>query len=76
MLLKVKVIRTIFFMIFLPSNPSDPEEDIRVVIHEGLAEVLAVLNPVLQGYKDLQSPDIYNAAHSLIKMIKGEPSNI
>ncbi|XP_035827402.1 rho GTPase-activating protein 45 isoform X1 [Aplysia californica] len=48
----------------------DPEEDVRVVIHEGLGEVLSVLNPVMQHYQDLQSPDIFTAARNLITMIK------
>ncbi|XP_013073808.2 rho GTPase-activating protein 45-like isoform X1 [Biomphalaria glabrata] len=48
----------------------DPEEDSRVLIHEGLGEVLSVLNPVMQNYPVLQSQDIFTAAKSLIDMIK------
>ncbi|CAG5122061.1 unnamed protein product, partial [Candidula unifasciata] len=47
-----------------------PEEDARVVIHEGLGEVLSILNPVMQHYSALQSPDIFTAARNLIAMIK------
>ncbi|RUS77642.1 hypothetical protein EGW08_014585, partial [Elysia chlorotica] len=43
----------------------DVEEDARVVIHEGLGEVLSVLNPVMQHYPELQSPDIFTAARGL-----------
>ena len=59
------------FLFFLPHSPG-PEEDIRVVFHEGVGDVLAVLNHVMQHYKDLQSPDIFAAAHGLLSMIKGE----
>ncbi|GFS13572.1 minor histocompatibility protein HA-1-like [Elysia marginata] len=48
----------------------DAEEDARVVIHEGLGEVLSVLNPVMQHYPELQSPDIFTAARGLISLIK------
>ncbi|KAH9523439.1 Rho GTPase-activating protein 45 [Bulinus truncatus] len=48
----------------------EPEEDSRVLIHEGLGEVLSVLNPVMQNYPALQSQDIFTAAKSLIDMIK------
>ncbi|CAL1545224.1 unnamed protein product [Lymnaea stagnalis] len=46
------------------------EDDARVVIHEGLGEVLSVLNPVMQHYSPLQTQEIFSAAKSLINMIK------
>ncbi|KAK7468187.1 hypothetical protein BaRGS_00036600 [Batillaria attramentaria] len=48
----------------------EPGDDARVVSHESLGEVLAVLKGTLQRYSALQSPEIFTAARELISKIK------
>lgn len=48
----------------------EPGDDARVVSHESLGEVLAVLKGTLQRYSALQSPEIFTAARVLISKIK------
>ena len=51
---------------------TEPGDDARVVLQEGLGEVLAVLKGTLQRYPALQSPEIFIAARTLISKIRCE----
>lgn len=55
---------------------TDGEEDLKVLAHERLGDVLCTLKSVLQCYPPLNTTELFTAAGALIAKIKSKIENI